>query len=74
MKKKISVFAGNNCNKEKEKFYFDLAYKTGKLLAENNFVTITGAGEGLMEETANGNWFGFWRKNAVGIFEKIRII
>ncbi len=52
--KKISVFAGNDCIKEKQKYYFDLAYATGRLLAENKFITVTGAGAGLMEATAKG--------------------
>ncbi|MDD4989506.1 MAG: LOG family protein [Candidatus Pacebacteria bacterium] len=54
MKKKISVFAGNDCVKGKQNYYFELAYKTGRLLAENGFVTITGAGSGLMEEAMKG--------------------
>ena len=52
--KKISVFAGNDCRGEKRKDYLALAYKTGKLLAENGFTIVTGAGDGLMEETARG--------------------
>ncbi|MDD5068523.1 MAG: LOG family protein [Candidatus Pacebacteria bacterium] len=52
--KKISVFAGNDCFKERQKHYFGLAYQTGKLLAENKFITVTGAGTGLMEEVSRG--------------------
>lgn len=52
--KKIVVFAGNECVKEREKYYHCLAYKTGKLLAENNFVTVTGGGPGLMNEVMRG--------------------
>jgi len=54
MKKKIVVFAGNECAKDKEKYYHSLAYKTGKLLAENNFITVTGGGPGLMNEVLRG--------------------
>ncbi|MCR4328638.1 MAG: LOG family protein [Patescibacteria group bacterium] len=54
MNKKIVVFAGNICLKERESFYFDLAYRTGKALAQNGFVTITGAGPGLMDQALKG--------------------
>lgn len=54
MKKKISVFAGTACNKEKEPYYFDLAYQTGKLLAEAGYIVMTGAGSGLMSEALRG--------------------
>lgn len=54
VKKKIAVFAGNECGKEKEKYYYSLAYNTGKLLAQNNFVTVTGGGPGLMNEVMRG--------------------
>ncbi len=54
MKKKIVVFAGNECLKEKEEYYYSLAYETGKLLAENNFITVTGGGPGLMDRVMKG--------------------
>ena len=54
MKKKISLFAGNGCAKEKEAEYFSMAHRMGTLLAENDFVTVTGAGAGLMEEAMRG--------------------
>ncbi len=54
MNKKVSIFAGNGCAKEKEEYYFTLAHKMGELLAKNNFVTVTGAGNGLMEEVMRG--------------------
>lgn len=54
MKKKIVVFAGNECIAEKEKYYYSLAYNTGKLLAENNFIVVTGGGPGLMNEVMKG--------------------
>lgn len=54
MKKKIVVFAGNECFPVKKKYYYSLAYKTGKLLAENNFITVTGGGPGLMNEVMRG--------------------
>lgn len=52
--KNIVVFAGNKCSREKEQYYFNLAYKTGKLLAEAGYVTVNGGGEGLMTETLKG--------------------
>lgn len=54
MKKKIVVFAGNECSIEKEKYYYTLAYKTGKLLTEADFVVVTGGGPGLMNEVCRG--------------------
>jgi len=54
MKKKIVVFAANDCIKEKEKYYYSLAYETGKALAEAGFVTVTGGGPGLMNEICRG--------------------
>lgn len=55
-KKKITVFAGNECQKEKEKYYFSLAYQTGKLLANAGFTVVTGGGPGLMNEVSRGAW------------------
>ncbi len=54
MIKNIAIFAGNGCKKEKEPEYFPLAHTMGELLAKNNFVTVTGAGAGLMEEALRG--------------------
>lgn len=54
MKKKIVVFAGNECTAEKEEYYYSVAFKTGKLLAENNFITVTGGGPGLMDQVMKG--------------------
>lgn len=53
-KKKIVVFAANDCIKEKEELYYGMAYRMGKLLAENGFITVTGGGPGLMNETMKG--------------------
>jgi hypothetical protein len=53
-KPKIVVFAGNYCRKDKEDFYFSLAYQTGKLLARNGFTTVTGGGPGLMDKVSEG--------------------
>lgn len=52
--KKIAVFAGNECVKEKESYYFSLAYNTGKFLAKNGYITITGGGPGLMNQVMKG--------------------
>jgi hypothetical protein len=54
MSKKIAVFAGNECVKNREQYYYSLAYKTGKLLAEAGFTVVTGGGPGLMDETMRG--------------------
>lgn len=54
MHKKVVVFAGNECSKEKEKYYYPLAYETGKQLAESGFVTVTGGGPGLMNQVCKG--------------------
>lgn len=54
MKKNVVVFAGNECVKQKEKYYFGLAYETGKLLAKAGYVTVTGGGPGLMNEVSRG--------------------
>ncbi|MBM3282620.1 LOG family protein [Candidatus Gottesmanbacteria bacterium] len=54
MQKKIVVFAGNECKKEKETYYYLLAYTTGKLLAEAGFIAVTGGGPGLMNEVSRG--------------------
>lgn len=54
MNKKIVIFAGNDAVKEREKYYFDLAYQTGKLLAEKGFVVVSGGGPGLMNEVSKG--------------------
>lgn len=54
MNKKIVIFAGNDCIKERESYYFDLAYRTGKLLAEKGFIVVSGGGPGLMNEVSRG--------------------
>jgi uncharacterized protein (TIGR00730 family) len=54
MGKTIAVFAGNRCHTEKEAYYYDVAYRMGKLLAQSGFVTVTGGGPGLMDETLHG--------------------
>lgn len=51
-KKTIAVFAAGQDGLD-EKFR-EVAYNTGKLLAENGFNMINGAGFGLMEETSKG--------------------
>ena len=52
--KNIVVFAGNDCAKAREKYYFDLSYRTGRLLALNGFTVVTGGGPGLMDEVMRG--------------------
>lgn len=54
MKKRIVVFAGNECRKDREDYYFSLAYRIGKLLAKAGFVVVTGGGPGLMNQTTKG--------------------
>lgn len=50
----VVVFAGNDCLVEKQNYYFSLAYKTGALLAQNGFTTVSGGGPGLMDESMRG--------------------
>lgn len=50
----IVVFAGNSCKKERESYYYQMAYQTGKLLAQAGFVVATGGGPGLMREVMRG--------------------
>lgn len=54
MNKKIVVFAANKCSKEKEEYYYSLAYQTGKLLANEGFIVVTGGGPGLMNQVSKG--------------------
>jgi uncharacterized protein (TIGR00730 family) len=56
MKNRVVVFAGNSCLEKNEKKYYSVAYETGKLLAENKYVTVTGGGPGLMNETLKGSY------------------
>lgn len=48
--KNIVVFAANECSKEKEDYYYQMAAALGRLLAKNGFTVITGGGPGLMNE------------------------
>jgi len=52
--KRIVVFAGNQCSRKREKYYFHLAYRAGRLLAENGYIVLTGGGPGLMNEVMRG--------------------
>lgn len=52
--KTIVVFCGNRCDGPQKKYFFDVAYQTGKLLAESGFVVATGGGEGLMDAVLRG--------------------
>lgn len=52
--KNIVVFAGNDCVKVRQEYYYSLAYKTGKLLAEEGFTVVSGGGPGLMNELMRG--------------------
>ena len=53
-KKRVVVFAGNDTALERVEYYFPLAYKTGKLLAEAGFTVVTGGGPGLMNQVTKG--------------------
>jgi len=48
------VFAGIRYPLEKKDYYLNLAYETGRILAQNNFVVASGAGPGLMEMVLKG--------------------
>jgi uncharacterized protein (TIGR00730 family) len=54
MDKTIAVFGGNECVKEKEAYYFGLAYTMGALLAKSGFTVATGMGPGLMDQALKG--------------------
>lgn len=54
MEKKIVVFAGNECHPDREKYYYNFSYQTGKILAENGYTVITGGGPGLMNQVSRG--------------------
>lgn len=68
--KRIVVFAANECWKDKEKYYYSLAFRTGKLLAEAGFVVVTGGGPGLMNEVLRGAYESHGK--TVGICINIR--
>jgi len=52
--KAVVVFAGNRYPKNQEKYFLDLAYQTGRLLALSDFLVVTGAGPGLMDAVLKG--------------------
>ncbi|MFA6253716.1 MAG: LOG family protein [Candidatus Paceibacterota bacterium] len=52
--KKAVVFAGIRYPQEKQDYYLNLAYQTGKILAQKNFIVISGSGSGLMEAVLKG--------------------
>ena len=52
--KTIVVFAGNECSEGKEPYYYNVAYQTGKILAQTGFLVATGGGEGLMDQVSKG--------------------
>ncbi len=54
IKKKVAVFGGNECVKEKEAYYFGMAYTMGALLAKSGFTVVTGMGPGLMDQALKG--------------------
>ncbi len=51
---RVAIFCGSGCAKIRQPYYFDIAYQTGKALAQAGFVVITGAGPGLMDEALRG--------------------
>ena len=73
MKRHIVVFAGSRCLPEKESYYFDLAYRTGRLCAEAGFVVVTGGGYGLMDEVLRGATENGGKALAVGLNFENRI-
>lgn len=50
----IAVFAGRHCKTQLKDIYYPLAFETGKMLAKNNFIVVTGGGDGLMDEVSRG--------------------
>lgn len=52
--KNVVVFAGNDCVQVRQEYYYSLAYKTGKLLAEEGYTVVSGGGPGLMNELMRG--------------------
>lgn len=52
--KNVVVFAGNDCLKERESYFYSLAFNTGKVLAKAGFTVVSGGGPGLMDETMRG--------------------
>jgi len=52
--KTVVIFAGIRCSDNRKDYYYKLAYRTGKLLAENGLVVATGAGPGLMNMALKG--------------------
>ncbi len=65
--KTVVVFGGAECAEEKRDFYFSLAYRTGKLLAEQEFVVASGAGPGLMDEVLRGAKEGKGKTIGIGL-------
>lgn len=50
--------------------YYQEAYEVGKILAENNFTTITGGGAGIMEAANKGSLENGGK--SIGVFMKMR--
>src|SRR3989344_3567971 len=73
MNKNIVVFAANDDTREKKKYYYGLAYETGKALAEAGFTTVTGGGPGLMNEVARGAYENKGETHGVCLNVKNRI-
>ena len=71
--KNVVVFAGNDCLVDEFRRYFlNIAYETGKLLAQNGFVTITGSGAGLMDEVSRGACESGGKTKGIGLNLKER--
>lgn len=68
MSKDIVVFAGNECHPDRKKYYYNLSYQTGKILAENGYTVITGGGPGLMDQVSRGAY------EAAGMTIGVRLI
>lgn len=53
-KKKVAVFTANECKKDRQDYYYQLAFQAGKQLAEKGFIVVTGGGPGLMDQVMKG--------------------
>lgn len=52
--KNITVFCGSQISGTKQKYYTELAYNTGKIIAKNNYVCVNGGTTGMMQQLSRG--------------------